>query len=219
MPFYDRTIEIAVISHPQKDHCGGLEHILDHYTVDHVLAPPVNNKAQFFQRLRTKLEDTPIDTPVAGDILRIQNALITFYWPTRAHIDRHVRFPSREQLVFGETGVDPNDFSLIFSLKIDGTTVLFTGDAYPHILRQVQVLEPITILKVPHHGSKNGLTKNFLSHISPKISVISAGQNNAYGHPSPEILDYFHAMGLKYRRTDKHGDIVFTINFTGVYAQ
>jgi competence protein ComEC len=218
MPFYDKTIEIVAISHPQKDHCGGLEFILDHYTIERVLAPPINNDAQFFQRIRTKLEGIPIEYPLAGDVLRVQNAAITFYWPTHAHIERNVRFDSQEQTQFGQTATDPNDFSLIFSLKVDGTAILFTGDAYPHILRQITIPEPISILKVPHHGSHNGLTEEFLYDLSPETSVISVGQNNAYGHPSPQILGYFHAMGLKYRRTDTDGDIVYTIRFLDNYA-
>lgn len=211
MPFYDRTIEIVAISHPQKDHCGGLEHILEHYTIQHVLAPPVDNKAQFFQRIKAHIPPEIIDTPVAGDRLRVEDAKIEFFWPTHAFIKQHVQFDTQNQRIFGKTSVDLNDFSLIFSIDVDGERILFTGDAYPHILDQVNIKKQISILKVPHHGSNNGVTKKLLMDTRPDISVISVGKKNKYGHPSPEVLRLFEEMRMKYLRTDEESDVVFSV--------
>lgn len=215
MPFYDRTIEIVAISHPQQDHCGALEDILKHYSIKHLIAPPVNNDAQFFQRIKSLVPPEIIETPSAGDRLTVHNAEIDFYWPTDEFIAQNVTFNTNENNIFGKTSVDPNDFSLIFSIDIENTTILFTGDAYPHILDQISIDEEISILKVPHHGSRNGLTKKFLTDTDPEISIISVGENNRYGHPSPEILELFQTMDEDYMRTDHEGDIVFTITEDG----
>ncbi|MEK7109611.1 MAG: MBL fold metallo-hydrolase, partial [Patescibacteria group bacterium] len=69
----------------------------------------------------------------------------------------------------------------------------------------------VDILKIPHHGSKNGLTKKFLDLADPEVAVISVGKNNFYGHPSNKVLDMLKAKNTQIRRTDRDGDIVFKI--------
>jgi competence protein ComEC len=75
----------------------------------------------------------------------------------------------------------------------------------------VDFIKNITFIKVPHHGSKNGLTKKFLSLINPAIAVISVGKNNAYGHPAKEVLEMLKAQKVKIKRTDEEGNIVFKL--------
>ncbi|PIP63493.1 hypothetical protein COW97_02205 [Candidatus Roizmanbacteria bacterium CG22_combo_CG10-13_8_21_14_all_34_12] len=91
--------------------------------------------------------------------------------------------------------------------------VLFTGDASPFVLGRLShsTIGKVDILKVPHHGSKNGLTKKFLDLADPSTAVISVGKNNSYGHPSKEVLDMLKAKNIKIRRTDEEGDIVFKL--------
>ena len=63
------------------------------------------------------------------------------------------------------------------------------------------------VLKVPHHGSKNGLTKEMLEAASPGLAIISAGRKNRYGHPHEETLGVLREMGVKILRTDQEGEI------------
>ncbi len=68
-------------------------------------------------------------------------------------------------------------------------------------------LEAIDLLKVPHHGSKFGLTVDILDILNPKIAAISVGAKNKYGHPTPFILDLLKSFNIKTLRTDQIGDI------------
>ena len=63
------------------------------------------------------------------------------------------------------------------------------------------------ILKIGHHGSKNSTTPDFLSAVSPQIAIISSGEGNSYGHPSPEVLDRLESAGVRTLRTDTNGAI------------
>jgi competence protein ComEC len=86
---------------------------------------------------------------------------------------------------------------------------LLTGDMPPDVsdkLAEDWSEGPVDYIKIPHHGSKNGLTDNLLKVIMPRLAVISVGKNT-YGHPSNEILEMLEKNGIKYLRTDKEGDI------------
>ena len=70
-------------------------------------------------------------------------------------------------------------------------------------------LSDIDVLKVGHHGSKTSSSKEFISEINPKYSVISVGMNNRYGHPNKEVID--NLKNSKIFRTDEDGSIMFKI--------
>jgi competence protein ComEC len=63
------------------------------------------------------------------------------------------------------------------------------------------------VLKVAHHGSKNSTTPEFLSAVEPQVSIISAGEENPYGHPSPELVERLAESGTRIFRTDQHGAV------------
>ena len=86
--------------------------------------------------------------------------------------------------------------------------VVKVGDIDKYILDELYKEIPIIdVLKVPHHGSKNSLSKSFYYKIRPKISIIHVGENNSYGHPSGEILKILQEIKSNIRRTDKEGNI------------
>ena len=220
MPFYDRTIELAIISHQQKDHFGGFLYILDRYDIKKFWMSQVYSSSRSFDELIEKIDAKGIilEFPKAGEKARIANATIDFFWPSDQFITVNSFVDSRTHRLFRQTGIDLNDFSLIFSLEVNGIRILFTGDATPLILnkllnlptgKQDQSKIKSNILKIPHHGSKKGLTVEFLDLADPTYGVISVGKNNSYGHPSQEILDMLEAQEVKIRRTDIEGDIIF----------
>jgi len=63
------------------------------------------------------------------------------------------------------------------------------------------------VLKVGHHGSKNSTMPEFLEAIAPKVSIISSGEENPYGHPSPELLERLQSSGSRILRTDRNGEV------------
>jgi len=204
MPFWDRKIELAILSHPNTDHYNGFFYLLDRYHLDKFITVNSPMTSKTYKQLVKKIYEKKISYQFieTGDSFRVLNDDFIFYWPPK-------NFQSSQD----------NDYSLIFLFQEDDFRALFTGDASPMVLDQIPRLASlarndivgVNILKVPHHGSKNGLTKNFLQVISPRLAVISVGKNNPYGHPAKKILEMLKAENVKVKRTDKDGDIVFKI--------
>jgi competence protein ComEC len=97
-------------------------------------------------------------------------------------------------------------------LKYRDRTILLPGDAEKQVEYQMhgeneQALLHADVLKVGHHGSKNSTMPEFLGAVAPKISIISAGEENPYGHPSPELLERLEGSGTRIFRTDRDGAV------------
>lgn len=205
MPFWDRKIELVVLSHPQKDHFGGLMEVLNRYQIGKIIMAPINSSNQSFKQLKQKIKSKKIPTvsPVEGTKIKILDAYLIFYWPTEKFMKT--------------ASINDNDLSYVFSFQRNSFGALFTGDAGTKVFDNLvwahhDAPQPdINIIKIPHHGSKTGLNKNFLTLAKPTIAVISAGLNNSYGHPAKEVLDVLKKLKIKIRRTDKEGDIVFRL--------
>jgi competence protein ComEC len=89
--------------------------------------------------------------------------------------------------------------------------VVFTGDIGKAPERTVApTLQPsrLRILKVPHHGSLTSSTREFLDAVRPQVAVVSAGRSNHFGHPVPEVLDRYRAVGAEIFRTDQDGAVM-----------
>lgn len=203
IPFYDREIEIAILTHPEKDHFGGFDYVLDRYNIDLFLVNPVKSSNLSYQKLETKIDNKKIkvSNPMAGTKINFAMGSLDFFWPTREFLQNNI----------SKSKKSTNDFSLIFKLNLDRDKALFTGDSSPLSLSRLLKRRDLAsnILKIPHHGSKNGLTREFLILADPHVGVISVGKNNSYGHPAKEILDMLKAQNISLRRTDLEGDIIF----------
>ena len=172
MPFWDRKVELIFVSHNQKDHFGGIDFILDRYKIDAIyLVNDLNSSLQSFRQLREKIinKKIRIEIELAGKTVKFMNDKINILWPNK-----------------GLNSNNDNDFSSILLFNENNFKILFTGDASSFILSRLShgYIEKVNILKVPHHGSKNGLNTIFLELADPNLAVISVGKNNSYGHPS-----------------------------------
>jgi competence protein ComEC len=200
MPFWDRKIEIAFLSHPNNDHYNGYFFIADRYKIDKFITVNTYDLivSESYKKLLKKLSDKniPLLFGVSGDKISVAGDDFTIYWPPK-----------------GFNSANDNDFSQILLFQQNDFRVLFTGDASPFVLGKLShgAIGKIDILKVPHHGSKNGLIKKFLDLADPLVAVISVGKNNSYGHPHRQILDMLKAKNVKIRRTDEEGDIIFQL--------
>ena len=214
MPFWDRKIELAILSHPNSDHYNGFFYIIDRYQLDNFMTVNAVITTKTYKQLVSKIygKKIPYQFMEAGDIFQVLNDDFIFYWPPA-----------------GFKSYQDNDYSLVFLFQENNFRALFTGDASPRVLNEIASspakrgprndISHINILKIPHHGSKNGLTKNFLDLADPMFAVISAGKNNSYGHPSSKVLEMLKAKNIytersrsiKIKRTDINGDIVFKL--------
>lgn len=223
MPFYDREIELAILTHPQKDHYYGFLSIIDRYKINTFVLNKIVTPAVTYQNLLKKIEEKNISilSPTAGQRFYLPGGRIYFYWPSQPFLQANIsnfhltsHSTNSKAFLFGESKRDPNDFSYVFLLETQGSRALFTGDATSYVLQMLLQQQNLKtdILKIPHHGSKHGLNREFLELADPKVSVISVGIKNSYGHPSREVTSLLEASNRKYFRTDREGDIVVTIN-------
>jgi len=198
---YDNTIEVAFITHFQSDHYGGFLELHKRYLIKHLYVSSLKPMSREAAKLLSVLENkkVKIELLYEGDVITINNAVFRLLWPTEEYV----------QATTEQDNLNDGSQVMLFSFK--DNTVLYTGDATPHILKRLlrQTVSKVGILKVPHHGSKNGLIYEFLSLADPTYSVISVGKRNSYGHPSPEILTMLNEIGTEILRTDKLGDVLF----------
>lgn len=185
-------IDQLILTHTDTDHIGDLEEITKTFDIDAILVSPGSlTQADFVQRL--KALQIPVKTIQAGDSLKIMGSQL------------HVLYPM-------SVGDGSNDDSIVLYGQLLDKSFLFTGDlekggedsliqTYPHLT--------VDILKAGHHGSKGSSSPEFLDHIQPTISLISAGKNNRYQHPHEETLERFKKRDIAIYRTDKEGAIRF----------
>ncbi|MCX7956123.1 MAG: hypothetical protein N2593_03435 [Patescibacteria group bacterium] len=203
IPFWDKQIEIAFLSHPNKDHYQGFYYINERYKIINFITTEslfVNKK---YKELINQLikNETKIYRYFKNQKINInKNIYFYLYWPEKNF-----------------TSNNDNDYSQVMIYSQKKFNILFTGDVNIKILNKLIknkdfIKNRINILKIPHHGSKNGINKKILSTIKPEIAVISVAKKNSYGHPNKEILDMLKALNIKIKRTDIEGDIIFKIN-------
>jgi competence protein ComEC len=195
MPFWDRTVEIVVATHPDADHIGGFAGLLTAYHVGQFLYTGAESKTEEYMLLRQALEtdQTNIQKVFRGSTVRLPKGgnLIVEYPLT----------------TLPEDMAETNTGSIVTRFTFGETKMLFTGDL-PNEEGVLPNIGAIDILKVAHHGSRYSTSAAFLEQLQPKEAIISVGKN-MYGHPSPDVLKRLEEKGVKVHRTDREGDIVY----------
>ena len=222
VPFWDKTIETVIISHPQDDHFGGIIDVAKSYQVKNYLVSGLNASSQKWSVLEGIVgsTDSKIVYTKTGDQYQLGLIHLDILWPKISDFKGlTMEEKTNDQKVLGTftSSQDPNDFSVVLNLKYKNFTAIYTGDIGPDTeenIIKLNVLSNVDLLKVPHHGSKNGLSENFLKKLSPKIAVIGVGKN-PWGHPHQEILNLLQDYKVQTYRTDKDGDIQVITNGNG----
>jgi len=151
----------------------------------------------------------PVINPMEGVKLRVGLIYLDIENPTEDLLNRLTVKNEGDKLAkYGITG-ETNLYSIVYKLSFGKFSGLFTGDMPPVVSDRLSTLsevEGLDYIKIPHHGSINGITENLLKVLVPKLGVISVGKNS-WGFPRPEILDMLEKYGVKVLRTDEMGDI------------
>lgn len=188
MPFFDRSLDLVVLTHPHEDHVNGLVAVLKHYRVDNVLLTGVNNRSGAYNEFLDELIEGKINFYIADH-------LEDFHF---GEVFLDVLFPF-EQLIL-EDFDNLNNSSIVMKLEYKDVQILLTGDAEKEVedfLLEQHVNLKADVLKAGHHGSKTSSSLKFLAKVRPKTVVIQVGKGNSYGHPSDLTLRNFAAVGVK----------------------
>lgn len=203
LPFYDRDIDLMVLTHPDGDHLIGLIEVLRRYKVKAVLLTGILDNSPPYLIWLELIKNKSIPVLIAGEIQNINLGL---------DLDLEIIYPFTS--VHGQKLKDRNDSSIVAKLNYGQTSILLTGDASIKIEKEllaenVDVLADI--LKAGHHGSKTSSGYNFLKEVNPQIAIISCGLNNKFGHPHQEVIENLNNLGIEIFRTDLDGDFIFTL--------
>lgn len=204
MPFYDRTIELMILTHPDHDHLFGLLEVLKRYDVKNVLWTGVKKDTAEYQEWLRLIEEEGADIFMAEAGQRIdlsEEIYLSIIHP----------FESLE----GKEVKDYNDTSIVAFLVFNNASFLFTGDISKKVEKQLNV--DADVLKIAHHGSKSSTCSEFIEAVSPDIAVISVGENN-YGHPHDEVLSILQQFGIQVLITKELGDIKLLTNGQEIYG-
>ncbi len=203
MPFYDRTIDLIILTHPEHDHFGGLLEVLKRYKVENILWTGVlRDTAEFeeWKRLLTEEKNAVIKIAQAGQ------RIIFSTRPVLAVMEIFNPFENLE----GKEVKNTNNSSIISQLVFGENKFLFAGDVYKSVERKLikqDIDVESDVLKVGHHGSKTSTSEEFLLKVLPELAIISVGSENSYGHPTSEVLEILKKYDIKTLRTDQIGDI------------
>ena len=184
-------IDSLVLTHTDTDHVGDVLEVAKAVEIGKIYVSPGSlTDPAFVETLRTI--NVPVHVVQVGDKLPICDAFL------------EVLYPSKK-------GDGENNDSIVLYGRLLQTNFLFTGDLEDGELELVKNYPnlPVDVLKAGHHGSKGSSYPEFLRHISPKIALISAGQNNRYKHPHQETLNRFEEEGIAVLRTDQQGAVRF----------
>lgn len=196
-PFWDRRLEILVLTHPQQDHLRGLLDVVEREHVGLVLLPEIPAASATFKEFIRRLTERkiPVRTVQAGASL--------------THGDLHVRVLAPDGELLRRAQKNPNHGSVVLRIDTPAFSTLLTGDieapTEQYLLRTAKNLLDVDVLKVPHHGSKTSSTATFLRGVSPTLSIMSLGKNNRYGHPHESVVRRYAPASLF--RTDLSGTV------------
>ena len=192
-------LDAVISSHPHADHLGGMATVLQCIPADAVYWPDIPQQLM----------------PTAGSAVSMLDAAEALQIPLRLPAcheklmlgDAELEFFSTDNAAFDNL----NDCSLCCRITCGKVSFLFTGDLEKTgeaALRTAGLLSPVTVLKMPHHGSSASTSAEFLQTLAPRYAVISVGAMNDYGHPSDKCLQLLHQAGCTVYRTDLDGSIM-----------
>jgi competence protein ComEC len=209
-PFFDRSIDVVVATHPHADHVAGFIDVLKKYHIGLALVSGQKSRATFYQVFHNALKKNNVKT-IKGKRGMIINLGSGVYFD----------IVSPEKLTPGES---TNETSIVGKLTYGNTSFLLTGDAPIDVEKKLIARYgdrlKSDVLKAGHHGSKNSSSIFFLQTVGPSYTVISAGIKNRYGLPDKSVIKHIKTVGSKVVRTEtdaRMNNVTFKSNGENIF--
>jgi competence protein ComEC len=206
LPFYDREIDLLILTHPDSDHVTGLVEILNRHNVRYVMATSVVTSSAVFSQWVAGIKKNKIEVVSAEELDK-------FY--IEQDLTLEIIYP-REKLSSQDLK-SINNSSIVARLIYKDVAILLTGDLEREEKLVGNNFLKADILKVGHHGAENANSQKFIKAVSPKFAVISAGRDNRFGHPSQATLDRLNGVSAQILRTDLLGDVLLATDGNSVW--
>lgn len=206
-----RHIDVLVLTHAHGDHTAGAGGLAGVVEVDWIGVPGVARAGEGEESTARdpmpggaswEGPDAPVRSLVVGDRWRLGGTTVEVLWPPPE----------------AASDLSTNDTSVVLALGRGPFDMVLTGDAEGYVQQEMLAsgtLREVEVLKVPHHGSTNGLTADGLAGWSPNEAIVSVGEGNDFGHPAPETLSLLNGSGVRVYRTDLSGDIAVVVGRSG----
>jgi len=215
LPFWDKSLDLVILTHPDKDHMGGLVRVLERQNVQNVLWTGVQKDTQVYEAW----EDAIAEERREGANIQLvkENVRISWSKDPRAYID--ILYPMKIEDI-GASEI--NDTSIVSKLVFGETSFLFTGDISKKI--ESKFVEQHTdidvdVLQIAHHGSNTSSGEKYLVAASPDLGIIQVGNKNRYGHPHKDVLARIARLRIPVLRTDQNGDIIVRSDGNSLYVK
>lgn len=204
-----KQLKYFILTHAHADHIGSADDVLKNYVVENVIMPKYSEEnmptSKVYEDLLYALSDSgaKVLAAKAGHTYNLSGCSFSVYAPNKDYKEL-------------------NDSSVVVRFTYGETNFLFQGDAEKASENDVLAAGfdvRADVLKMGHHGSKTSSTEKYLRAVSPKLAVISCGENNSYKLPSDSVLQRLTALGIEYRRTDRNGTIVVMSNGKEITVQ
>jgi competence protein ComEC len=203
MPFYDRELDMMILTHPHADHVIGLIAVLKKYRVRYVYLTGVLHTTHEYRELLEALEELPYTKKI-----RVDHPFTVF---VEDQVTMRFLYPDFAATVPAQ---NVNNTSIVVKLEYQDASFLFTGDiereGEAHLVERYRDALDSDVLKVAHQGSRTSSSESFLEAVSPAQAVITVGRNNPYGHPHRETLERLRKRGVVVLSTLDQGDILIT---------
>lgn len=204
MPFYDRSLDLVLATHPDQDHVGGLPAVLGRMDVANIVTTE-------------NTSDTGAHTAFEEAVRFEKSRRISARTGERIILDEgvvlEILFPDRST-----RGWETNTGSIVAQLSYGDMSFLLTGDSplaiEKYLVNKQGAALHSTVLKLGHHGSRTSSSREFLSVVSPDYAIISAGKDNKYGHPHKEVTDLLSDLKIPAINTADRGTVIFKTNGT-----
>lgn len=188
------NFDYVIGTHPHEDHIGGLDDIINNFTIKEIYLPDSTTTTKTFEDVLDSIADKnlSITVPTIGEKFKLGEA-------------------DFEVIYTGSGTTDLNESSIILKMIFGNKTYLFTGDTISEVEETLTNSNiDIDVLKVAHHGSKYSSSDTFLNKVTPEYAIISVGANNSYGHPEKETLNRLKKHTNKIYTTSEYGTILLT---------
>ena len=200
MPFWDRSVELVVATHAQKDHMEGLLEVLARYKVEMVAETKVASETDLYRAWREAVgkEKAKVYVAKKGDRVKVDQLTFDVLWPGAQELSQWQASPPS----------DLNESAIVLRVSYGGFCAYLTADI-PKETLQGLIDRQCQVLKISHHGSKTGTNQQILDSVNPVVAIIQVGKNS-YGHPTEEVIDLLTSNAVKILRNDTNGIIEIT---------